>query len=383
MRILGLVFVAAGALAVVQAVSPAVRAQEEGGGTMVRVGPDGVDVDVQVEGDRAEALRERRERRRIIPPGFRERGPVAVSRYWIGLGGGPVPAEMRAQLDIDPGEGILVRTVAPDGPAAEAGVQQYDILLRANGEPIDDLRELAEEVGEQGEMKGRITLELLRRGQRETLWVAPVERPADAVMPRRERGERLGRRGGDGFFGGGLEGLFGPDGLRFNGDGLEDFAEMAPQMAMGVSVTVRRQAEGPALVTVTRGDQTWEFDEGDEEALAALPADVRPMVERMLNQDGRVAGEDFDAFNLDVPGFQMQLQGEEIAGRMRAMQERMRAMIQQQFGEPGAAAPRMEAEPPIQLDEAPAFNAEGGEAEIEVEAETDGEPVEIEIPAAQ
>lgn len=378
MRILGLGLVAAGALAAVQLVSPAVLAQEaDEGGTVIQVGPDGgVSVDVDVDEERALNRRERRRGRRVTRPGFANPAPVVVSRYWIGIGGGPLPPELRAQVGIDAEAGVLIRSVTPGGPAAEAGVEQYDILLRANGKPVNDLREVADLVGEQGELKGRITLDLLRAGKPKTVWVTPVERPADAPIdrPRDGRRQRFGRLFGPGGLGG--EGLFGPGGLQldgeaFGGDALGGFAEMIPEMAgMGVSVQVQRQNGGPAQVTVTQGDKTWQFDEGDEDALNALPGDIRPTVERMLNGTGRLPGDELDTFGFGGPGFQMQF-GDGLAERMRAMQERMMGM--------GANPAPAITPPAADLDEAPAFGA--AEPVDEIEPEVAEEPIEIEIPS--
>lgn len=378
MRTLGLLAIAAGALAAVQVVSPSVLAQvtvqagdEASGGTVVQVGPErGVEVEVNVDEERLQNRRERRRGRRAERPRYGAGAPVAVSRYWIGLGGGPVPAEIRAQIDIEPGAGVLVREVTPDGPAAEAGVEQYDILLSANGKPVRDLNELADLVGEQGELKGRITLDLLRRGRPKTVWVTPAERPVGEEpfneMPR--RGDRFGRLfgpngafGGEGFGGGGIGEMFGPGGLQLDGEAFGGLTEMIPEMAgAGVSVQVQRQNEGPAQVTVHQGDKTWQFDEGDQDALEALPADVRLMVDRILGGQGRVVGEDFEAF-----GF-----GDALPGRMRALQERM-------MGLGGNRPPAIEP-PAADLDEAPAFGA----AEVqEIEPEVSEEPIEIEIPS--
>lgn len=366
----------AGALAAVQIVSPAVEAQVEvkadEDGTIVQIGPD-----------RAESRRERRQQRRqITQPGFVDPAPVAVSRYWIGVVGGTVPPELRAQVDVPEEQGILVRSVSEGSPAAEAGLQPFDILLTANEKPLTNMAELAELVGEQGEKEGRLTLGLIRRGQPKTLWVKPIERPADAIAaPPRPRG-RFGLFGPDGRFGNGqglegldLEGLMNGGGLQLGEDGFGGFGEMIPQIASGgVSVSVAKQGPGPAKVTVKQGEKTWEFDEGDEDALQALPEDVRPMVERMLNQGG-VAEGDLDAFGFDGPGFQLQFGGD-LAERVRQMQQRMRAL------QGGAGAPANGPailEPQIELDEAPAFNAEPTPAPTEEVEEA--EPIEIEIPA--
>jgi hypothetical protein len=50
---------------------------------------------------------------------------------FIGVGmGSPVSDEVRAQLPIQPGEGISVSHVKAESPAAQAGIEQHDILVR-------------------------------------------------------------------------------------------------------------------------------------------------------------------------------------------------------------------------------------------------------------
>lgn len=381
MRILGLLAVAAAAVAAVQIAAPAVHGQSvdvqpgDDPSVEVQAGDTGVVIDIGPDRNPAELREERRERRRERL-GRRVGQAEAVSQYWIGLGGVPVSDELRAQVDIDGAYGLLVRSVAPEGPAAQAGLERFDIVLKANGEPIEDLAELAEIVGEQGERKGKITIDFLRRGQRKTVWVTPIERPLDAAPDgglRAPRGRLLGPGGEIN-----LGELLGQGGVIFEEHGIEGGRGLGQMAVNGVSVSVRRDGEGPAKVSVQRGEQSWEFDEGDQEAINALPDDVRPMVEGMLRQNGGAFEEGFQGFHLDAPGVQLNLRGEGIADRVRAMQERMRG-LQNRLGAPNGpnpgAAPN---EPQIELDEAPAFNA--APAPEEVEPANDG-PMEIEVPA--
>jgi hypothetical protein len=368
MRVFGLLAVAAAALAAVQFVSPSVLAQvnvavddapAEDEGTMIQIGPDGgVNVDVDVDGDRAARLRERMQQRRAARQGGVDFAPQAVSRYWIGVGGESVPDAIRAQVDIADNEGLLLGAVDPEGPAGKAGVRRFDILVRANGEPISTIAPLSELVGKQGEANASITMELLRRGKPVVVEVTPEERPADTVMAVPDRGDRRGLFGPDGPFG--PNGPF-AGGEGFGGGDLGAMLQGMP-MAVGVSVSVARQDDGPAQVTVTQGDKTWTFDEGDKEAIAELPGDVRPMVEQMLSEQGGVFQPGFEGFGMDVPGFQMQLQGE-AATRMRAMEQRLQALQARRGGAPAdPAAPMIEQE---NLDEAPAFVPEESKAEVE------------------
>ena len=57
--------------------------------------------------------------------------PKKQKEAYIGVAmGAPVSDAVRAQLPIQPGEGISVSHVAPESPAAKAGIEQHDILVR-------------------------------------------------------------------------------------------------------------------------------------------------------------------------------------------------------------------------------------------------------------
>ena len=54
---------------------------------------------------------------------------------WLGIQFGPVPKPLAAHLGIDPGEGQMVLNVVEGSPADEAGIQQYDVILKIDGNP--------------------------------------------------------------------------------------------------------------------------------------------------------------------------------------------------------------------------------------------------------
>ena len=60
------------------------------------------------------------------------------------------------------------------------------------------------------------------------------------------------------------------------------------QMPNGVSVSIQKQNDEPAHITVKRGNDTWDIVGDDPSSLAQLPDDVRPFVEQMLA--GHAAG---------------------------------------------------------------------------------------------
>lgn len=81
------------------------------------------------------------------------------------------PEALRAQLDLPKGQGLVVSSLAGDGPAAQAGLKDKDILLRLEGKPLDQPADLTARLKEVGERDA--TLELLREGKPEKLVVRP------------------------------------------------------------------------------------------------------------------------------------------------------------------------------------------------------------------
>jgi membrane-associated protease RseP (regulator of RpoE activity) len=83
---------------------------------------------------------------------------------------------VRQHLNLPGNQGVVVLGVAPNSGAAQAGIQQNDILLTLGDEPLakpDDLYDQLKKVGERP-----VLLALLRAGSRVTLQVQPVIRVA-------------------------------------------------------------------------------------------------------------------------------------------------------------------------------------------------------------
>ena len=206
--------------------------------------------------------------------------PVHPGQHWIGVGLGQVSPTLRAQLNLNESEGIVIHRVVAGSPAEQAGLQEHDVIINVNGKSVEAGAELANAVANSGGKVLEVTY--FRGGKLETVEVTPsaAERPAaEAFGP-----------GGDVP---GLPPSFrqffqerrpqgGPFGLR----------RIAPPMVFGgprrelpadVSVSVHRQGDAPAEITVKRGDEVWELT---EDQLDQLPEDLRPHVLGMTGAQG-------------------------------------------------------------------------------------------------
>jgi membrane-associated protease RseP (regulator of RpoE activity) len=218
-----------------------------------------------------------------------------MPKYWIGLLGGLIQEDhpLRAHLDLPTGEGLLVADVVPNSPASKAGLKKNDILLRANDTPLKAMTDLVDLVGTEGEKKGQIALEVFRRGERETIYVTPEERPADAQVSTGGFGE--------GGFGGAelpegveemmrqLQGGQRPFNFRNFGPGVIVGQPGMMNVPNGVSVSITKKEGQPTEITVKRGEETWKVVGDDPKSLDQLPEDLRPFVTRMLRGGGPVS----------------------------------------------------------------------------------------------
>lgn len=272
--------------------------------------------------------------------------------YWIGLRGrGVEDPVLRTQLQLAEDMGIVIEDIVPKSPAEKAGLRKHDIILRANDDIVDSMETLQQHV-QTGQDKP-LELLLLRLGKEITITVTPEQRPAN-FQQQVGGGNEFGLPGQE-MLGGDVGRLLqqlqgvGP-GLRVIGPGMvlgnRDFNVNA--VPNGISVSIARNGEGPAQITVKKGDQTWTVNSDDEKALAELPEDVRGFVSGMLNGQGGI-----NVGNLDlegqlrhaiprhlgkIPGMgDFQGQEDELAKRMEEMQKQINQMQQRIEAEAAAA----------------------------------------------
>ena len=104
-----------------------------------------------------------------------------VTRGWIGVSIQALDDDIARSLGLDEARGALVASVVPDGPAAQAGIQQGDVILNFNGSRIEDSRDLTRRVGAT-EVGRASRVEVMRNGSRRNLTIRLAERPSEQQL---------------------------------------------------------------------------------------------------------------------------------------------------------------------------------------------------------
>jgi hypothetical protein len=87
---------------------------------------------------------------------------------WLGVHCAGMHAALRQQLDIGEDEGVLVEDVAPDGPAAKAGIGANDLILTLDKQPVGSVAALRAELLK-CKPGAQVLVEYLRKGRRESV----------------------------------------------------------------------------------------------------------------------------------------------------------------------------------------------------------------------
>lgn len=250
--------------------------------------------------------------------------PEALAQTaFLGVVSSEVPDMLAGHLDLKPGEGIVVRSLVPDGPAAKSGIAVNDVITKVAGQPVGSPLEISKQIS--GHKPGQsISLDLIHKGKPTTLDVTLGVKPAGVValdpqaldalnlegLPKeladRVRDAIAGNVGG--FELGGdheeamrdlqkriMQGAIGKAGFILPGDDVAGkiqvqvgatFKQMDPQGS--VEVTAK---DGGKEVTVRdqQGNVTWSGPWDTAQDKAAAPADVHQRVDS-LNIDNNFKG---------------------------------------------------------------------------------------------
>jgi membrane-associated protease RseP (regulator of RpoE activity) len=72
-----------------------------------------------------------------------EAAPMVEKRPWIGVSVSPAPVVLRHQLKLADGVGLIVEFVQPNSPAAAAGLQPYDLLVKLDDQWLVNAEQFA------------------------------------------------------------------------------------------------------------------------------------------------------------------------------------------------------------------------------------------------
>ncbi len=107
-------------------------------------------------------------------------GAAAEEAAYLGVGAAAVPELLAVHLGLKDGQGVVVRVVDPDGPAAAAGIHENDILLKVNGQAVGSQMELRDTVLD-GKPGDEVKLDLVHEGKPVHKTAKLGSRPATAM----------------------------------------------------------------------------------------------------------------------------------------------------------------------------------------------------------
>ncbi len=119
-----------------------------------------------------------------------------VSRGWLGVIIQEVSSDLAESFGLDRPRGALVAQVQADSPAAKAGLQPADVILKFNGKPVENSGDLPRMVGA-ARPGNKIPLEVWRKGKAQQLNVVLAELPGEDPMA--GKGSKNYARGGLGL----------------------------------------------------------------------------------------------------------------------------------------------------------------------------------------
>ena len=109
-------------------------------------------------------------------------------RGWLGVHVQNVTEEIAASLGLAEPKGALVAKVSPGSPAAAAGIQPSDVIVKFDGESIENMRSLPRAVAATAIGKS-VPLELLRKGETKSFSVTIGRLPDDVEDADAVKGE--------------------------------------------------------------------------------------------------------------------------------------------------------------------------------------------------
>jgi S1-C subfamily serine protease len=163
-------------------------------------------------------------------------GPIREGRgtAFLGVQTQDLTSDLKNQLGVATEHGALVTDVAPDTPAAKAGLRQEDVITGVDGKKIANAEELREVIRQAGPGK-KVTIQVDRGKEHKELTAQLDRAPATT-----SRFPRLGPLPSEGIPGSGLPGGFFPERQR-----IDQLERQVRQLEERVRDLERKQGSPP------------------------------------------------------------------------------------------------------------------------------------------
>ena len=105
-----------------------------------------------------------------------------VTRGWIGVSLQPISPELAEALGLDGTRGAVVARIHPGSPAAAAGLQPNDVIVKFGGTAVDDYHHL-QRLSSDAEPGTTVPLDIVRKRDRKTVTLKIAESPDTTPPP--------------------------------------------------------------------------------------------------------------------------------------------------------------------------------------------------------
>jgi len=95
---------------------------------------------------------------------------------FLGIVSNEVPEMLADHLGLKPGEGVIVRSLVPEGPAAKAGLTENDVILKFGSNPVGSPKDITDEVTSH-KPGDSVSVDLIHRGKSTKLDIALGAKP--------------------------------------------------------------------------------------------------------------------------------------------------------------------------------------------------------------
>ncbi|MGM0446064.1 MAG: S1C family serine protease [Bacillota bacterium] len=101
-----------------------------------------------------------------------------IKRPWLGIVYGPISDQVQSYFELNNKNGVLVHQVMENSPAAEAGIQQYDVIKEIDEKPIEKLDDVSKII-DNNNIGDTVMVKVIREGSSKLLFAEIEKKPSD------------------------------------------------------------------------------------------------------------------------------------------------------------------------------------------------------------